>query len=136
MNPCVVYFSRTGNTRRFAEAIADAVKAPIFDLASIQPSALASFDVVILGSPVEGGSPTKEAVAFVEGMPVVVGKKAVVFCTNRLFGAGRTMGILEKMLEGRGYETVAKVSKRGMKPDREADFTREVAEIKKALEKP
>jgi flavodoxin len=136
MNPCVVYFSRTGNTKRFAQAIADAVKAPIFDLALTQPSALADFDMVIFGTPVEGSNPTKEAVAFIEGMPKVEGKKAIVFCTNRLFGAGRTTNIVEKMLVCRGYETVAKMSKKGMKPDKEADFTREVAEVKKALVKP
>lgn len=135
MNPCVVYFSRTGNTKRLAQAIAEAMKASIFGMASTLPSALTEFDLLIVGNPVEGSSPAKEATAFIESMPKVEGKKAIVFCTNRLFGAGRAMGIMEKMLEGKGYKTVLKVSKKGMKPGKEADFTKELNEVKKALEK-
>lgn len=135
MKPCVVYFSRTGNTKRLAQAIADSVKAPIFDMASTLPSTLAEFDMLIIGNPVEGASPAKEAVAFMENLPQAESKKAIVFCTHRLFGSGRAMGIMEKMLECKGYETVLKVSKKGMKPDKEADFSKELFEVKKALEK-
>jgi len=135
MKPCVVYFSRTGNTKRLAQAIAEAMKTPIFDMTSTLPSALAEFDLLIVGNPVEGSSPAKEAAAFIKSMPKVEGKKAIVFCTNRLFGAGRTMKIMEKMLDGKGYETVLKVSKKGMKPDKEADFSGILTEVKKVLEK-
>jgi flavodoxin len=135
MKPCVVYFSRTGNTKRLAQAIADSAKAPIFALSETQPSVIQDFDVLIIGTPVEGSSPAKEASAFIESMPNVEGKKAIVFVTHRLFGSGRAMGIMEKMLDLKGYETVLKVSKKGMKPDKEADFSKELAEIKKALEK-
>ncbi len=34
----------------------------------------------------EGASPAKEAAAFIESMPRVEGKKAIVFCTYRAFG--------------------------------------------------
>jgi flavodoxin len=135
MNPCVVYFSRTGNTKRFAQAIADMTKAPIFDLTSTQPSALADFDMLILGTPVEGASPAKETVAFVESIPEVKGKKAFLFCTYRAFGNERAMKKIEKMLESKGYMTVEKVSKKGMKPEQTAEFSKELAEVKKALEK-
>ena len=135
MNACVVCFSRTGNTKRLAQAIADTAKAPIFDLASTQPSAIANFDLLILGTPVEGASPAKETVAFIENIPKVDSQKAILFCTNRLFGAGRTLKIMEKMLDCKGYETILKVSKKGMKPDKEADFSDILSEIKKVLEK-
>ena len=134
MKPAVVYFSRTGNTKRFAQAIAESAKAPLFDMAQTQPSALAEFDMLIVGNPVEGASPAKEAVAFMQALPAVDGKKAIVFCTNRLFGAGRTMNAMAKALEGKGYETVLKISKKGMKPEKEVDFSKELAEVKKALE--
>lgn len=81
-------------------------------MTSTQPSAIANFDLVILGTPVEGGSPTKEAVGFIEAMTKVDGKKAIVFCTNRLFGAGRTMKIMEKMLDCKGYETYLRFLKK------------------------
>ena len=38
---------------------------------------------------------------------------------------------MAKMLERKGYETMLKVSKKGMKPDKEADFSEILAEIKK-----
>ncbi len=135
MKACVVYFSRTGNTRRLAQAIAENAKAPIFEIGSTQPSAIENFDLLILGTPVEGSSPAKETVAFIESMPKAEGKKAVLFCTNRIFGAGRTMKIMEKMLDCKGYETLLQVSKKGMKPDKEADFTDILNEVKKTLEK-
>jgi flavodoxin len=135
MKTCVVYFSRTGNTKRLAEAIADSVKAPVFAMAETQPVAVQDCDLLIIGTPVEGASPAKEASAFIESMPKLQGKKAIVFCTHRLFGSGRAMGIMEKMLEGKGYETVLKVSKKGMKPDKASDFSEILTEIKKVFEK-
>ena len=135
MKPCVVYFSRTGNTKRLAQAIADTAKAPIFDMTATQPSAIVDFDLLIIGTPVEGSSPAREASAFIESMLKVEGKKAILFCTNRLFGSGRTLKMMEKMLDGKGYETVLKVSKKGMKPDKEADFSDVLADVKKVLEK-
>jgi flavodoxin len=130
-----VYFSRTGNTKRFAQAIAEATKAPLYDLATTQPSAVGNFDVLILGPPVEGSSPAKETAAFIETMPQVTGKKAILFCTYKIFGNERTMKAMEKHLETKGYTTLLKVSKKGMKPDKETDFSDALAEVKSALEK-
>ncbi len=60
MNGCVVYFSRTGNTKRLAQAIADIAKVAIFDIAGTTPSTIETYDHLILGTPVEGSSPAKE----------------------------------------------------------------------------
>ncbi len=135
MNPCVVYFSRTGNTKRLANAIAEATKAPIYDLASTQPSAFENCDFLILGTPVEGASPAKETVAYIESMPQSQGKKVILFCTYRAFGNERTMKNMEKRLEGKGYQIVSKVSKKGIKPEKESDFSEVITEVRKALEK-
>jgi flavodoxin len=135
MKTCVVYFSRTGNTKRLAQAIADTAKAPIFDMAATPPAGFEDFDLLIMSTPVEGSSPAREASAFIERMPKVEGKKAILFCTNRFFGSGRTLKIMEKMLDCKGYETVLKVSKKGMKPDKEADFSDVLAKVKKVLDK-
>ena len=134
MNSCVIYFSRTGNTKRLAQAIAEMTKAPIFDLTSTQQAALAGFDLLILGTPVEGASPAKETVAFIESMSQTQGKKVILFCTYRVFGNERTMKNMEKKLASKGYETISKVSQKGMKPEKEEDFSKILAEIKKALE--
>jgi flavodoxin len=136
MNIGIFCFSRTGNTKRFAQAIADTTKAPLYDMASAQPSETQQFDLIFIGTPVEGASPTKEALAFVQAMPNVSGKKAILFVTYRLFGNKRTMKTLEKQLTEKGYKTVLMVSKKGMKPENpDVDFSEALAEIKAALEK-
>ena len=45
------------------------------------------------------------------------------------------MNAMEKALAAKGYETVLKVSKKGMKPEKEADFSEILSEVKKRLEK-
>jgi len=72
---------------------------------------------------VEGASPAKETVAFVESMANVQGKKAILFCTYKAFGNERTMKKIEKMLEPKGCQTILKVSKKGMKPEKESGFS-------------
>jgi flavodoxin len=134
MNAAVVYFSRTGNTKRLAEAIAAVAQAQLFDISATLPSTVEGFDRLILGTPVEGASPSKEAMAFIANMNRVEGKKAIVFCTCRVFGNARTNKALEKALKGKGYETILGVSKK-VKPDQEADFSEPVDEVKKTLEK-
>jgi flavodoxin len=134
MDPCVVYFSRTGNTKRLAQAIADAANAPLMDIAGTLPSAIETFDLLIIGTPVEGSSPAKETRTFIEGMNKVEGKKSILFCTYRIFGNERTMKAMEKVLRSKGYETILKVSKKGIKPDKEADFSEIVNEVKKTLQ--
>jgi flavodoxin len=133
MKPCVLYFSRTGNTKRMAEAIAEATKAPIFDIASSEPSVVEDFDMLILGTPVEGFSPAKETVDFVERLPKTEGKKAILFCTCA-FWKGRTFGVLTKKLSSKGYDTMLSISKK-MKPDQPADFSDSIDKIKQVLEK-
>jgi hypothetical protein len=43
------------------------------------------------------------------------------------------MKAMEKALADKGYTTILKVSKKGMKPDKETDLTDIVAEVKKTL---
>jgi hypothetical protein len=42
---------------------------------------------------------------------------------------------MEKTLESKGYKTVLKVSKKGMKPEKEADFSDILSKVKEILEK-
>ena len=133
MDPCVVYFSRTGNTKRLAQAIADIANAPLMNIAGTLPSTIETFDPLILGTPVEGSSPAKETRMFIEGMNRVEGKKAILFCTYRIFGNERTLKNIEKELKNKGYEAILKVSKKGMKPEKEAEFSDIVIEVKETL---
>jgi flavodoxin len=135
MNAGIVYFSRTGNTKRLAQAIAEATKVAIYDLRSIESSTIQNCDPLILGTPVEGSSPAKEIMTFIDTMSKVEAKKAILFCTFRIFGNNRTMNAMQKALAAKGYEIVLKVSKKGMKPEKEADFSEIICEVKKCLEK-
>lgn len=134
MKTCVVYFSRTGNTRRLAQAIAESANSPVFDIASSEPAVAQNFDLLVLGTPVEGFRPAKETLTFVERMPKVEGKKAILFCTHAL-AKGSTLKTLEKELDKKGYKTVLSVSKKGMKPDKPADFSDVLKQIQQVLEK-
>jgi flavodoxin len=111
MKPVVLYFSRTGNTKRMAEAISESTKAPVFDIASSEPSVVENYDLLILGTPVEGSRPAKEILAFIERMPKTEGKKAILFCTYALW-KGSTFKILEKKLASKGYNTILSTSKK------------------------
>ncbi|MFA5573162.1 MAG: flavodoxin family protein [Candidatus Bathyarchaeia archaeon] len=133
MNAAVVYFSRTGNTKKFAQAIADATNAPMFELSTADASKIASVDLLIFGTPVEGASPTKEALTYITSLPVVTGKKAILFCTYKLFGNERAMKVIEKELVSRGYEVILKVSKKGMKTEQLADFSEVISKLKAVL---
>jgi flavodoxin len=133
MNICVAYFSRTGNTKRVAEALASATNAKLLDITQTQPSELANYDPIIFGFPVEGASPPKEAAAFIATMPQVENKKLILFATYRIFGNERAMKAIEKALKDKGYQTVGKFSKKGMKPELPADFTKEIAEVTKLI---
>ncbi len=135
MNTGIFYMSRTGNTKRFAQAIADQTKAPLYDITSTQPSETQKFDLLFLGTPVEGSSPTKEIMAFIEAMPTVNGKKAILFVTYKIFGNKHSMKNMDKKLKEKGFETVLMVSKKGMKPEQSADFSEALAEIQKTIEK-
>jgi flavodoxin len=133
MKPIVLYFSRTGNTKRMAEAISESTKAPAFDISSSEPAVVENYDVLILGTPVEGFRPAQETTAFVERLPKAEGKKAILFCTCT-FWKGRTFGVLTKKLSSKGYDTVLSVSKK-MKQNQPSDFSDSITKIKQALEK-
>ena len=75
MNACVLYFSLTGNTKRFAETISNMLNIPVFDLAQSMPSIIADYDVLILGTPVHGLSPAKPVSSFIEKLPKANEKK-------------------------------------------------------------
>jgi flavodoxin len=133
MKLCVLYFSRTGNTKRMAEAISESVKAPVFDITSSDPSVVEGSDLLIVGTPVEGFHPAKETTEFLERLPKTEGKKAILFCTCALW-KGRTFGVLKKKLSSKGYDTILSTSKK-MKKGTPADFSENINQIQKALEK-
>jgi len=132
MRACVLYLSRTGNTRRLAEAISDLLKTPIFDIAKSEPSIIEDFDLLILGTPVTGFQPAPEVLSFIKRLPEGEGKKTILFCTYAV-AKGSTFKILEKELATKGYRTILSVSKKGVKPSK-ADFADVLDEIARTVE--
>jgi flavodoxin len=132
MKACVLYISRTGNTKRFAETISESLEAPIFNIADApEPSVTQDFTLLVIGTPVMGMRPTPEVQSFVKRLPECSGKKAILFCTYAIRQGG-TLKVLEKELNQKGYVTILTLSKRGLKPSK-ADFSDAIDEIKKAV---
>ncbi|MCW4045471.1 MAG: hypothetical protein NWE94_08155 [Candidatus Bathyarchaeota archaeon] len=131
MKACVLYCSRTGNTKRFAEAVADLLKASAFDVTRCEASVADDCDLLIIGTPVTGLRPAPEVSSFVKRLPEGTGKKTIVFCTYAL-KQGRALKILEKELAAKGYVNLLSVSKRVLRKG-SADFSGCLAEIDKAV---
>jgi len=132
MKPCVLYFSFTGNTKRFAEAISELLEAPTFDITSCDPSIVTHYDLLIIGTPVMGMQPAPPVSAFVKRLPKGYGKKTIVFCTYAIAKGGVLKG-LERELAAKGYFTILSVGKRGVKLNK-ADFKDVLAKFSRALE--
>jgi flavodoxin len=132
MKTCVLYYSKTGNTKRLAEAIASAINVQAFDMVSSEPAIVENYDLLIMGTPVEKFRPAEEAMTFVERLPKAEGKKTILFCTYALY-KGSIFKSLEKELTAKGYNNIYNVAKKGMRPNKPADFTDIINEVKKAL---
>ena len=132
MKACVLYFSLTGNTKRFAEAISELIEAPAFDITSCEPSTVTDYDLLIIGTPVMGMQPAPLVSTFVKRLPQGYGKKAIVFCTYAIAKGGVLKG-LEKELAKKGYLTILSVDKRGVKPNK-VDFKDVLAKVSRAVE--
>ncbi len=115
-----------------AQAIADAIKAPTFDISSEAPSVVADYDVVIFGTPVEGARPAKETLAWAEQLPSAEGKKSILFCTYRLWVAG-TFKKLDEVLSTKGYTTILEVQKRNVKQGK-TDFSDVLEKVKQKIQ--
>ena len=127
MNSCILYFSQTGNTKRFAQAISNSLNIrAVYDITTNEPNVVKQHDMIIFGTPVHGFNPSKESVAFVKQLPEGNGKKAILYCTYRLW-KGRVFSKLKGELKKRGYSTILCVSAKA-KEFTDEDF---VAPVKK-----
>jgi flavodoxin len=132
MKTCIVYFSQTGNTKMFADEISKSLKIEdVFDMTTMSPSDVATYDLLILGTPVHGFNPSKESVDFVQNLPNASNKKSILFCTCRLW-KGRVFGKLKKELKNKGYKTVLCVDVKA-KEFTKADFVEPVKKIENKI---
>jgi flavodoxin len=133
MKACILYFSLTGNTKKFAESISKSFSFPVFDLAMSKPSIVEDYDVLILGTPVHGLSPAKPVSSFIEKLPKANDKKTIIFSTYAI-RKGKANKKLENELTNMGYRTILSLSKRGFKLG-EPDFAEIIEQIIAVLKK-
>ena len=113
MNAIVIYESLTGNTKKAAgfivgELIAGGVNATSCPTTAVDYEALATADLVIVGSWTDGlflfGQKPASA-GRLSQLPFLTGKKAAVFCTYAL-ETGKTLEKLEGIISDRGADVI------------------------------
>ncbi len=113
MKVVIVYESMTGNTRRAAELMGEAleqrgVEVTVCNVTAIDYAALAAAELVVVGGWVDGlfvvGQRPGRAYRL-ETFPPIDGKRCLVFCTYAL-NAGKTLQKLTAIMEGRGAEVL------------------------------
>ena len=113
MRAAVIYESLTGNTRRTAGFIAAelarvGIEASVFPVTRVDYQALAEADLVIVGSWTDGlvffGQRPGRATRL-RKLPVLTGKKCLVFCTYAI-NCGATLDKLSRIMEERGADVL------------------------------
>jgi flavodoxin len=116
MNTCIYYASRSGNTRKIAEAMADALHARglvrVHALEGSPPSVPADADLVIVGGPTEGHGATPAVTAFLDGIPAgALRDRAVAAFDTRLdwpkWLSGSAASVIGARLESLGARLIA-----------------------------
>jgi flavodoxin len=104
----VVYASLTGNTRKVARAMAEAVGAILVDVRKDPLPKVEPGDVIFVGDGVYGWRPSRAMRRALSSWALPKGVKAVVFGTYG--GKPTQLGVLEKILREKGAEVVDRFS--------------------------
>ncbi len=113
MNAVVIYESLTGNTKRAAEIMGDALRRSSVDTivcptTAIDYASLSAADLVVVGTWTDGIFVMAQKPARsgrLRALPVIAGKRCAVFCTFAL-DPGKTIDKLTRIMESRGAEVV------------------------------
>ena len=132
MKPCILYFSASGNTKKFAQAISTSLDLPMFNVEEVEPQIVNDYDLIIIGTPVHGMLPAKVLSSFVKKLPIITDKKAIIFSTYAI-RKGSANKSLQKQLDEKGFTTILDTSKRGIRFGEDA-FEENVEEIQKILQ--
>ena len=100
MEIALIYFSRGGNTRKIAEAMAEELEVTAVDVMKEQPD-VSDVDLLVVGSGTYGSKPGKELVAYLENLKPVEGKKAACFSSCASGDASRTLDAMKDILSER-----------------------------------
>jgi flavodoxin len=100
----VVYYSRGGNTRKVAEAIADELWAPAKNIQSVDTLPEDSF--IFLGSGCYGSVLVKEIADFIDRNRLA--ERKIVLFTTSAFGWGKELSLMEKHILAKGVNIVGR----------------------------
>jgi len=134
MNVKLIYFSRGGNTRKIALAIAEELKINPIDVKNETPD-VSSADLLIVGSGTYGSRPGKEMVNYLENLKPMKDKRAACF-SSCAGDASKTLEAMKEILTKKGYTIVdcfscfgkfLGLSKRGHPSDEELRQAKEFA---------
>lgn len=109
MRSLVVYDSNYGNTQKIAEIIAEGLGCDAFRISELEPSQLSDYDLLVVGTPINGWRPTVGMEEFLSKLKKrqLDGIKATTFDTRvKLFIHGDAMGKLAHALEDSGAEII------------------------------
>ena len=115
MKALVIYDSLYGNTEKIAKAIGGAIKGEVkvLPVAEANATELKSLDLLIIGSPTQGGNATKAMQAFMGNIPETAlnGVKMATFDTRYASGWAKIFGFaasrMAKYLKTRGITVVS-----------------------------
>ncbi len=102
MKPFIVYCSKTGNTKKIADAMAEVFDTEAHNTSNVKDMPKDAF--LLVGSGVYGGNAGKGILDFISSLPKVKSGKAAVFETS---GDGEKIIAGEQMksiLESKGYK--------------------------------
>jgi flavodoxin len=124
MKIAIVYYSKTGTTKKFAEIIADALKSKkhSIDLIELKVTGLpklktedakienipdcSKYDLIMIGSPVWGFTATPVAITCLKRMTGIKGKRVVPFVTMGFpfvsMGGTQTASLMSKLAKEAG----------------------------------
>lgn len=82
MSNVVIYDSQFGNTAKIAQAIAQSLKAKAILVSDVQQTDVEKADLLIVGSPTQGGRPTAVLQSFIDQLPSLKNVKVAAFDTR------------------------------------------------------
>jgi flavodoxin len=125
MEALIVYYSKTGITKRFAEAIAYQLKkrvdVKIKSIEEVTSQDIIECKMLYLGCGTDGmyifgQKPEKPWADFVSNLPAVEGKKTVLFTTYKI-SAGGVFHKMKALLEPKGYRIIGSMKSNNGKFD-------------------
>lgn len=114
MKSLVVYYSKTGNTEKVAQAIALGLGADLKRVDEVKMEDIFNYDLICLGTPVQGLAPARPVKKFLDKLPLLPGKKGAAFCTMHHIGHQRALRMIKEKLETKGISFIDSFSCKGL----------------------